>query len=1354
MKKNPRLFVVGYYGFHNLGDEAILSSMLVGVRAVASGAEFVVTSGDPESTKALHGIESIHWRDIPAILREVRASDLVILGGGGLFLDFWGYAGETLLTRDHWGLPFFAGPAVIAALEAKPLLLYSVGVESLTNEMARATTKAIFDLGWAATVRDEVSAEIVSQLGIDMSRIRVTADPVFELALRDPAATGIKAAKSDSGQPGEGPQIGVALRSWSVGVDPDYWIGEVAAALDAFITRHQGRVLLIPFQTLEGESEYDDRDVSKSVASLIPDQDHVEVSEAPVDARDAAALFGTCDVVLGMRYHAVLLAAVAGSPTVALKYAPKVGGLMDQLGIRRFGLAMEEIERGEIDRLLEEAWRSRAQLASDIETASKRLATEGEENNRIVHDLLSGGVCAPGLTAEARALVAGGAEAAVLNAEERTSEALALAQQRDGLLEQRDGLKGERDQLLGEREALSGEREALIEERDGLIGERNALTGERDALTGERDALTGERDALTGERDALAAERNSLIGERDLLVQQRDRLEEEKADLDQRHGELEHVHGDLKELFDRITSTRSYRMMSAVWTVRGGLAKVAGSVRRAPHRLLRRGKEARTDSPRKEKLQSWDGFLLDRHKRELMARFGTGLVGRRAREAGGETSVIVLVGDDCSGLADTIASVLSGSHHVSEIVVGCANPSIVQEPSFVQATQSGQRIRVASDGCENVAEVFWDAIGRSRGEFITWLWSGDIVEPGALEAMAHELEKNSRCGAVSSAVELGVRAVGGSELSVEEGGGEVDSHRGGGREADLAVFNIRPPCDPALILMCRRLVFDLLEGPGELWKECFFSDLVMRINELFIIGRMPPKARPGARRHRRADDSDRGQGPATATELERMAVFDDFRRNLLLGPVLWRVECAGQEGRQLADALRAGAADAGDLIIADGERLLPVPEARSWLPCVAVTVVGGDSADVIPGDADHSTVKVLVADRVLEGELPPGWDLAIALSPSSHTAGGSREPGNWWVVSGIGELVKLVDMTTMNRRLNLFERRVVTRSRGETSIDASVVVCTHQAIPPLARALASVAAQDFDFDSFEVVLVNNNPENSELRAALDEVIEEHFTGGEVELREVPCPVKGLSAARNVGIAAARGEVLLFLDDDAVAPSTWVAEAVRLFKQHPEAGIIGGHIRLIPPIPRPAVLQPGWGRYWSEFIPDDSGFHFVEEWWDYPWGASWCGRRSVLLEIGGFRSRFGRTRGDFAGGEEVVAAALAQRLGWKIALAPELAVEHHVVADRYSWRHVRKTIRAGTLGNYRAQREMYIPMESIRWTLRCLLSPGADRTVGADSVMARLRHWSYRKAAWTRLLAWQLADQCRRWRRPVLNRRCS
>ncbi|MBI5830450.1 MAG: polysaccharide pyruvyl transferase family protein [Chloroflexi bacterium] len=86
-----RLFVIGYYGFHNAGDEAILAAMLRELRAALPGAVFTVLSGDPAHTRRAHNVEAVHPNHLRDLAETIRSSELALLGGGGLVHDQWGY---------------------------------------------------------------------------------------------------------------------------------------------------------------------------------------------------------------------------------------------------------------------------------------------------------------------------------------------------------------------------------------------------------------------------------------------------------------------------------------------------------------------------------------------------------------------------------------------------------------------------------------------------------------------------------------------------------------------------------------------------------------------------------------------------------------------------------------------------------------------------------------------------------------------------------------------------------------------------------------------------------------------------------------------------------------------------------------------------------------------------------------------------------------------------------------------------------------------------------------------------------------------------------------------------------------
>jgi len=323
------ILFVGYYGFGNVGDEAILSAILGRFRARRAYLRLLVASGNPQKTIATHAVEAIAWNDMAALHAAVQSADLVLLGGGGLFHDYWGVDPDTFLTNRHWGVAYYAGPALLASLYRKPLMLYAVGVGPLYSGHGRKYTRLAAQAAQAITVRDQSSKALLEELGISGERIRVTADPGF---LFVPETSASLEQAVPEGFALRRPVLGVAARHWGVGVHPDFLEREIAAALDVFVKQTGGTVVLVPFQDISGERENDRATAGRILEHMRLPGSAVVAAEGGTD--QICGWLRACDLVLGMRLHALIFAATAGVPAVALSYDPKVDEVAGRLGFK------------------------------------------------------------------------------------------------------------------------------------------------------------------------------------------------------------------------------------------------------------------------------------------------------------------------------------------------------------------------------------------------------------------------------------------------------------------------------------------------------------------------------------------------------------------------------------------------------------------------------------------------------------------------------------------------------------------------------------------------------------------------------------------------------------------------------------------------------------------------------------------------------------------------------------------------------------------------------------------------------------------------------------------------------------
>ena len=374
-----RILIAGYYGFGNCGDEAILGGMLHDLRALEPQAEFVVVTGDPAATRETHTVEAVAWTDLAGIVAAARRSDLLLLGGGGLFHDHWEVRLEDILAPRFSGLASYVGIPLLARLLDLPCMLYGVGIGPLKTENGTRLTRAAFDLSLQATVRDRASLEALRGIGMAeemiQERVSLAADPAFSM----PAAPA-EAARHwllDQGVGAGEPVVGVCLRSWDLGVEQERWVEHAATALDGYLAAQGGGAILLPFQSRPDSRYEDDVAVARSVAARMTHAGRCRVIDQPLDPAMAAAVLGECTAVLAMRLHAALFALRAAVPIVAMAYDGKVSSLLKEAGIPGAALApCDWLAPTLLDRLVEASRTPVPAGLKEHEAQARRLAME------------------------------------------------------------------------------------------------------------------------------------------------------------------------------------------------------------------------------------------------------------------------------------------------------------------------------------------------------------------------------------------------------------------------------------------------------------------------------------------------------------------------------------------------------------------------------------------------------------------------------------------------------------------------------------------------------------------------------------------------------------------------------------------------------------------------------------------------------------------------------------------------------------------------------------------------------------------------------------------------------------------
>jgi polysaccharide pyruvyl transferase CsaB len=358
-----RVGISGSYGGMNLGDEAILQCIITQLRRDLP-VDIAVFSRDAEDTKRRHDVD----RAVPVrklsraeVLPEIERLDLLILGGGGILYD----ADAKTYLRE----------VQLAQEAGVPVMLYAIGAGPLKDPAAQALVRDCLNPVDLITVRERRAGKILEDAGVNREII-VTADPALLLE-PEPLPEGVLAQE---GLEGRANLIGMSVREPGVAapdLDGDVYHALLANAADFMADRFDAHIVFVPME----HSVLDTQHSHAVIARMLRAQ-RATVLKGEYTPGQLLSLMGHFSFALGMRLHFLVFAALQGLPFVALPYASKVSGFLEDLQVA--APPMKLVDAGRLIAYVDECWDNRRDMRERISAGLPAL----KERSRRTHELL------------------------------------------------------------------------------------------------------------------------------------------------------------------------------------------------------------------------------------------------------------------------------------------------------------------------------------------------------------------------------------------------------------------------------------------------------------------------------------------------------------------------------------------------------------------------------------------------------------------------------------------------------------------------------------------------------------------------------------------------------------------------------------------------------------------------------------------------------------------------------------------------------------------------------------------------------------------------------------------------------
>lgn len=363
-----KLLVSGYYGFNNIGDEAILKGLIDGIKEEDENIKITVLSKYPSFTMKKHKVKAINRMNIFKILKELINTDMFISGGGSLLQDI----------TSKRSIIYYMSLIFLAKLMNKKTMIYSQGIGPVNKSFNKKLLRFLLNKVDIINVRDDKSKEfILKELKLNKD-ILVTVDTVFKM--KKPNLQIGKKILDNLNINKNKKSIGISIRPW---MNNNLIIDEISKFCIEINKNLDYNIVFIPYHYYADLSIIDEvikkikKSTKKNIYCL---REYMYVDEY-------LSIVGNLDYFVGMRLHSLIFASIMKIPSIAISYDPKIDSFMKSLD-KKSSCDTENIDS---KKLLEDLKCIIKNTNKEVDLLSKKtneFSNRAKEHNKALLNLL------------------------------------------------------------------------------------------------------------------------------------------------------------------------------------------------------------------------------------------------------------------------------------------------------------------------------------------------------------------------------------------------------------------------------------------------------------------------------------------------------------------------------------------------------------------------------------------------------------------------------------------------------------------------------------------------------------------------------------------------------------------------------------------------------------------------------------------------------------------------------------------------------------------------------------------------------------------------------------------------------